>query len=80
MFRLMAGHFLLRRQKKVAKEKATPGCAVGCADFPALLTVPGGCGTRACGPQTVLADYPRPACVARRSTGGTLTPARLDRA
>ncbi len=51
-------YFLLLRQKKVAKEKATPGFAVGCADFPALLATGGGCGTRAYGPQTVLALYP----------------------
>ena len=68
-------YFLLLRQKKVAKEKATPGYAVGCADSPALLEAPGtprvlprtaahcsgrGCGTRPCGPQTVLAEGPRP--------------------
>jgi len=68
---LTAGRFLLRRQKKSAKEKAPPGSAVGCADCPALLAKPGGCATRACGPQTVLADCPRLACVARRCTGGT---------
>jgi hypothetical protein len=51
-------YFLLLRQKKVAKEKATPGFAVGCADFPALLATGGGCGTRPCGPQTVLALFP----------------------
>ncbi len=63
-------YFLLLRQKKVAKEKATPGCAVGCANFPALLEGPGGCGTRGCAPQTVLAESPRPFSVARRSTRG----------
>ena len=63
-------YFLLLRQKKVAKEKATPGCAVGCADSPALLEGPGGCGTRGYAPQTVLADCPRPLSVARRSTRG----------
>ncbi len=63
-------YFLLRRQKKVAKEKATPGYAVGCANFPALLAGPGGCGTRGCAPQTVLADCPRPRSVARRSARG----------
>ena len=41
-FALTAPHFLLLRQKKVSKEKATPGYAVGCADFPALLVEPGG--------------------------------------
>jgi hypothetical protein len=51
-------YFLLLRQKKVAKEKATPGYAVGCADSPALLAAGGGCGTRPCGPQTVLALFP----------------------
>jgi len=51
-------YFLLLRQKKVAKEKATPGFAVGCADSPALLETGGGCGTRGCAPQTVLALFP----------------------
>jgi len=51
-------YFLLLRQKKVAKEKATPGYAVGYADSPALLAAGGGCGTRPYGPQTVLALYP----------------------
>jgi len=53
-----ASHFLLLRQKKVSKEKATPGYAVGCADSPALLAAGGGCGTRGYAPQTVLALYP----------------------
>ena len=51
-------YFLLLRQKKVAKEKATPGCAVGYADSPALLATGGGCGTRGYAPQTVLALFP----------------------
>ena len=63
-------YFLLLRQKKVAKEKATPGCAVGYANFPALLEEPGGCGTRGYAPQTVLAESPRPFSVARRTTRG----------
>jgi hypothetical protein len=63
-------YFLFFGKKKVAKEKATPGYAVGCADSPALLEGPGGCATRPCGPQTVLADFPRPFSVARRSTWG----------
>ena len=54
-------YFLLLRQKKVAKEKATPGYAVGVADCPALLAVGGGCGTRRCAAQTVLALFPPPA-------------------
>ncbi len=55
---LRASHFLLLRQKKVSKEKATPTCAVGYADSPVLLATGGGCGTRAFGPQTVLALFP----------------------
>ena len=51
-------YFLLLRQKKVAKEKATPGYAVGCADSPALLETGGRCGTRPYGAQTVLALIP----------------------
>ena len=62
-------YFLLLRQKKVAKEKATPGCAVGFADFPALLETGGGCGTRA-----TPSNSPRPLSasfsVARRATRG----------
>jgi hypothetical protein len=63
-------YFLLFRQKKVAKEKATPRYAAGVAGYPALLARPGGCATRAVGPQTVLADIPRPRSVARRCTRG----------
>ncbi len=55
---LRASYFLLLRQKKVSKEKATPGYAVGYADSPALLGTGGGCGTRGCAPQTVLALFP----------------------
>ena len=66
---LRASHFLLLRQKKVSKEKVTPGCAVGFADSPALLETGEGCGTRA-----TPSDSPRPLsagfCVARRSTRG----------
>ena len=65
-------YFLLLRQNKVAKEKATTAYAVGCADCLALLEVPGGCGTRlGCAkPQTVLADYPRPFSAAQRFRWG----------
>jgi len=62
-------YFLLLRQKKVAKEKATPGCAVGYADFPALFETGGCCGTRA-----TPSDSPRPFSAAfsvtRRFTRG----------
>ena len=65
-------YFLLLRQNKVAKEKATPAYAVGFADCLALLEAPGGCGTRlGCAkPQTVLADFPRPFSAAQRFRWG----------
>ena len=63
-------YFLLLRQKKVAKEKATPAYAVGFADCLALLEAPGGCGTRGYAPQTVLADDPRPFSAAQRFRWG----------
>ena len=62
-------YFLLLRQKKVAKEKATPGCAVGYANSPALLETGGGCGTRAM-PSNSPRPFPVSFCVARRSTRG----------
>ena len=63
-------YFFLFRQEKVAKKKATPAYAVGCADCLALLEGPGGCGTRGCAPQTVLADCPRPFSAAQRFRWG----------
>ena len=71
--------FLLLRQKKVAKEKATPRYAAGFADSPALLGKPGSCATRGKAPQTVLADAPRLASVARRCTRGSLKPSKSTR-
>ncbi|MFV5216182.1 hypothetical protein ACLIIZ_20870, partial [Azonexus caeni] len=38
-------YFLFCGKKKVAKEKATPRSAPGCARSLALLGAPGGCGT-----------------------------------
>jgi len=64
-----ASYFLLLRQKKVSKEKATPGYAVGFADFPALLETPGGW-LNSPAAQTTPADGPRRFCVARRFTRG----------
>ena len=66
---LRASYFLLLRQKKVSKEKATPAYAVGVADSPALLATGGRCGTRAFGPQTVLALFP-PAAALLGATDG----------
>ena len=62
--------FLLVAKRKKPKKRRPPGCAAGFAGCPALLVRPGGCGTRGYAPQTVLADYPRPFSVARRSTWG----------
>jgi len=66
---LRASHFLLLRQKKVSKEKATPGCAVGFADSPALLETPGGW-LNSPAAQTTPADCPRRSCVARHLSRG----------
>ena len=62
-------YFLLCGQKKVAKEKATPGSAPGCARFPALLGWRGGCATRRCAAQTVLALFPRQPALLGASQG-----------
>ncbi len=70
-------YFLLLRQKKVAKEKATPGCAPGCAGYPALLKGPGGW-LNSPSAQTTPADTPRPLCVARRDTWGPGQPQQRD--
>jgi len=66
-----AGYVLLSRQKNVTQEKATPfrRPPLRCG-YPALLAKPGGCGTRPCGPQTVLADFPRLVCATRRRNRG----------
>ena len=60
-------YFLLLRQKKVAKEKATPGSAP--FGSLALLGAPGGW-LNSPAAQTTPAEYPRPACVAQRLSWG----------
>ena len=62
-------YFLSRGRKKVAKERATPGSAPRYAGFLALLGGRGGCGTRAFGPQTVLALFPHPPALLSASQG-----------
>ncbi len=57
-------------QEKVAKKKARPLRRPAMPGSLRCSGATGGCGTRPCGPQTVLAEIPRPACVARRSTWG----------
>jgi hypothetical protein len=66
---LRASYFLLLRQKKVSKEKATPGSAPGCARSLALLGRPGGW-LNSPAAQTTPADCSRPACVAQRLSRG----------
>jgi len=62
-------YFLLFAQKKVAKEKVTPGSAPGVARSLALLGRPGGW-LNSPAAQTTRADCPRPACVAQRLSRG----------
>ncbi len=61
-------YFLLLRQKKVAKEKATPGSA----PLRGSLRYSAGRAARMNSPaaQTMRADCPRPACVAQRLSRG----------
>ena len=65
---LRASHFLLLRQKKVSKEKATPGSA------PLRVSLRYSAARAACqnspAAQTRQADFPRPACVAQRLSRG----------
>ena len=71
-------YFFLSCQEEVAKKKARPlrrpaapgalhpkgvSCGARCS------AAKGGCGTRACGPQTVLALFPLAPCAARRRRG-----------
>ena len=67
-----ASHFFLLRQEKVSKKKATLGrCRL--RRFPALLGTGGGCGTRPCGPQTVLALFPPTPALLGASQGARQT-------
>jgi hypothetical protein len=72
-------YFLFGGKKKVAKEKATPGSAPRCAGSPALLGVGGGCGTRPCGPQTVLALFPPTPALLGASQGARVNQSGLNR-
>ena len=62
-------YFFLLRQEKVAKKKATPGCAVGYANSPALLEAPGD-SLNSPAAQTTRVEDPRHFSVARRFTWG----------
>jgi hypothetical protein len=63
-------YFLLCGQKKVAKEKATPGSSPGCARFPALLGLSGGLRNSGLRPSDSPRPFPAQAYVARRLPRG----------
>ena len=69
-------YFLLLRQKKVAKEKATPRAAP--YGSLALLGVPGGW-LNSPAARTTLAEGPRPTCVAQRLPWGPQNPSLPNR-
>jgi hypothetical protein len=71
-------YFLLCGQKKVAKEKATPGSAPGYARFPALLGLLGGW-LNSPAAQTTPADGPQQPCVARHLPRGPVNRPMLNR-
>jgi len=62
-------YFLLSTQKKVAKEKATPGSAPGVARFLALLGEPGGLPELACGSKQGKPTAPGPPALLSASQG-----------
>ena len=64
-----ACNFLLLRQKKVTKEKATPGSTPGCARSLALLGLPGG-SLNSPAARTTRPESPRKPCVAQRLPWG----------
>jgi len=73
-------YFLFAGKKKVAKEKATPGSASGCARFLALLVGPGGSHELACGSDNASRLPPARLCCsappkgARKRLGSTELP------
>ena len=62
-------YFFLSCQEKVAKKKARPLRRPATPGTLRCSAATGGCGTRACGPQTVLAFFPVAPCAARRCRG-----------
>ena len=62
-------YFLLSCQKKVAKEKARPQRRPASPGALRCSAATGGCGTRGCAPQTVLAPSSVASCAARRRRG-----------
>ena len=72
-------NFLLSCQKKVSKEKSRPLRRPATPGTLRCSAATGGCGTRACGPQTVLALHPVAPCAARRHRGQVENQACTDR-
>ncbi len=70
---LRACNFLLLRQEKVTKEKATPGSTPGVARSLALLGLPGG-SLNSPAAQTTRPEGPRKPCVAQRLPWGERRP------
>ena len=62
-------YFFLSCQEKVAKKKACPPRRPAAPGALRCSVSTGGCGTRAYGPQTVLALFPVAPCAARRRRG-----------
>ncbi len=62
-------YFLFSCKKKVAKENARPQRRPATPGALRCSAATGGCGTRAFGPQTVLALFPVAPCAARRRKG-----------
>ena len=62
-------YFFLSCQEKVAKKKSRPPRRPAAPGPLRCSVTTGRCGTRACGPQTVLALFPVAPCAARRRRG-----------
>ena len=76
---LTASPFLLLRQKKGSKEKATPSCAVGCADSPVRLRRAGRLAKLAYGSDRRQPTPPGPSPLLGAFHGGGVHPSGFDR-
>jgi hypothetical protein len=68
-FALTARYFFLSCQEEVPKKKSRPPRRPAAPGALRCSGATGGCATRACGPQTVLALFPVAPCAARRRRG-----------
>jgi hypothetical protein len=71
-------YFFLSCQEKVAKKKARPLRRPAAPGSLRCSDATGGCGTRACGPQTVLALFPVASCAARQRRGQEINRLELN--